>query len=104
MRGLFALLVLGWPVAALSADSLADVQDGAQLMVSSAYICSQYMHDPAILAGVRKRAQAILVTAGMTSADSDKFLDQSIVAVKDQPTPVARQQAACETIDAPAIK
>jgi hypothetical protein len=99
MRRLFALLVLSWPIEALSASSLADVQDGAQLMVSSAYICSDYMQDPTILAGARARARAILVAAGMTAADSDSFLDQSIDAVKGQPTSVARKQAACETID-----
>jgi len=99
MRRLFALLVLTWPIEALSASSLADVQDGAQLMISSAYICSEYMQDPKILASTRDRARGILVGAGMTGADSDGFLDQSIDAVKGQPTSVARKQAACETID-----
>ena len=99
MRHLVALLVLSWPIAALSASSLADVQDGAQLMVSSAYICSEYMQDPKILASTRDRARGILVGAGMTGADSDAFLDQSVDAVKGQPTSVARRQAACMTID-----
>ena len=104
VRRIFALLALSWPAAALSADSLADVQDGAQLMISSAYICSDYMQDPKILATTRNRARAILVAAGMAGADSDAFLEQSIDAVKGQPTSEARRQAACETIDVRVLK
>jgi hypothetical protein len=62
------------------------------------------MHDPTILAGTRNRARAILLAAGMTAVDSDGFLDQSIGAVKGQPTSEARRQAACETIDVHVLK
>ena len=99
VRRLLALLLLSWPAAAFSASSLAEVQDGAQLIITSAYICSEYMHDPKILTSTRDRARGILVSAGMTTADSDAFLDQSVDAVNGQPTSEARRQSACEMID-----
>jgi len=104
MRRLFALLLLTWPIQALPADSLADAKDGAQLMVASAYVCSEYMHDPTILTSLRDRARTGLVGAGMTAADADGFIDQSIDSVKGQPTSEARNQAACEMIDVRVLK
>jgi hypothetical protein len=91
MRPSIALLiltasVLAWPAAALAQElTLAQAKEGADIVVESATQCSDYKHDPAILARIREEWQQHLVDAGMSAGDADTLLDQSVASARAKP-------------------
>lgn len=89
MRTLIALVLTGSVLIgspARSAElSLEQAKEGADIVIEAAVKCSDYKHDPTILARIRRNWQQHLIDAGMSAGDADELMDKSAALARADP-------------------
>jgi hypothetical protein len=85
------------------AQTVQEVKDAFEMMLSSAAICADYLKRPEVLTEMRGRGGEQLALAGMPGGEASAFMDGVIATAQAETTNVMQQQVACEIINIKAI-
>jgi hypothetical protein len=97
-----AAILIAFPGMAHSQGTIQETRDTADMMIASAYACSQFLNKPEVLEEWRLRARDGLVEAGMTDAEANT-VDEFVAANKARTLDTMQQQVGCEMINIPAL-
>jgi hypothetical protein len=98
-----AAILIAFTGMAHSQGTIQETRDTADMMIASAYACSQFLNKPQVLEEWRLRARDGLVEAGMTDAEADTVVDEFVAANKARTFDTMQQQVGCEMINIPAL-
>ncbi len=87
-----------------AAQTLQEVRDAMQMMVSSGAICSDYLKRPEILEEIRQTGRYQLGEAGMAEADASAFMDETVAKSRDDTMTETQKQVACEIVNIRALE